>query len=261
MTIGGPREAIAFDGVRLAYGSGSGPVLALDSIDLTVGSGEFAAVVGPSGCGKSTLVKLAAGLLLPSAGTVRIERAVSHGPNPQVGIAFQNPLLKPERTVLDNILLPIEIGGGHPEAYMAAARKLMKVFGLGGVDDRRPGELSEGMQQRVSLCRALIHNPRILLLDEPFGMLDAMTRAQLNADLQRIWLALGKTVLMITHNIEEAVYLADRVVVLSPRPSRVVAEVAVDLPRPRTIAMMETPGFARLTDMIRHHLRAAGADL
>lgn len=261
MTGDGPREAIAFEGVRLAYRLGTEPVLALDRINMRVRSGEFAAVVGPSGCGKSTIIKVAAGLLTPSLGSVRIEGAGLQGPSPQVGIAFQNPLLESPLTVLDNVLLPIEIGGGRREDYFEMARALMALFGLTAVAEQKPDELSEGVRQRISLCRALIHNPQILLLDEPFGMLDAMTRAQLVADLQRIWLALRNTVLMITHNIEEAVFLADRVLVLSPRPSRVVADIAVDLPRPRTIASVRRAAFTQLTEAIRRHLRASGADL
>jgi NitT/TauT family transport system ATP-binding protein len=147
------------------------------------------------------------------------------GRSPQVGLAFQDPLLESQLTVLDNVLLPIEVGGGRREAYVEAASRLISLFGLAGVAEHKPDALSEGMRQRVSLCRALIHNPQILLLDEPLGMLDAITRAQIVADLQRIWRSLRKTVLMITHNIEEGVFLADRVLVLSPRPSRVVAEV------------------------------------
>lgn len=248
---------IALDRVDLSYRSRRGAVPALAQIDLAARPGEFLAVVGPSGCGKSTLLKLVSGLLMPTAGTVRVKGAPVTGPSPEVGIVFQSPLLMPWRTVLGNILLPIEIRGLGVAAHERAARALIELVGLSGFEDRHPYELSGGMQQRVGLCRALIHDPEILLMDEPFGALDAMTREQMNSELQRIWMERRKTVMLITHSISEAVYLADRVLVMSARPGRVVGEVAIDLPRPRTLDMTESVAFAQAANRIRRSLNAA----
>ena len=251
-------DVIRLDGVRLSYPGKAGPVLALDGVDLAARPGEFVAVVGPSGCGKSTLLKLVSGLLAPSAGQVRVQDVPVRGPNPAVGVVFQSPLLMPWRSVLDNILLPIEIRGDRPAKHAAAARALIELVGLSGFADRHPHELSGGMQQRVGLCRALVTDPPLLLMDEPFGALDAMTREQMNAELQRIWMERRKTVLLITHSISEAVYLADRVLVMSPRPGRIVEEVAITLPRPRALAMTESVEFARLAGQVRRALNASG---
>jgi NitT/TauT family transport system ATP-binding protein len=251
-------DVIAIDGVSLSYPGKTGAVLALDRIDLTARLGEFVAVVGPSGCGKSTLLKLVAGLLPVTTGTVRVDGAVVRGPSQSVGVVFQSPLLMPWRSVLENILLPIEIRGGRTSHYAAAARALIELVGLCGFADRHPHELSGGMQQRVGLCRALVTDPPLLLMDEPFGALDAMTREQMNAELQRIWMERRKTVLLITHSIAEAVYLADRVLVMSPRPGRIVAEIAITLPRPRGLAMTESIEFAQLANQVRRALNASG---
>ncbi|MBV8165938.1 MAG: ABC transporter ATP-binding protein, partial [Alphaproteobacteria bacterium] len=200
-----------------------------------------------------------AGLLAPTAGAVRIDGAAVRGPGAQVGVVFQSPLLMPWRTVLDNILLQVEIRGQRKAEHAEAARRLIELVGLGGFAARRPYELSGGMQQRVGLCRALIHDPRILLMDEPFGALDAMTREAMNAELQRIWMERRKSVLLITHSIAEAVWLADRVLVMGPRPGRIVGEVAIDLPRPRTLEMAETVAFAHHAAQVRRLLNASGA--
>lgn len=253
------RDAIALHGVRLAYPSRSGAVLALDGVNLTAREGEFVVVVGPSGCGKSTLLKLLAGLLAPTQGDVRVEGSPVRGPSPSVGIVFQSPLLMPWRSVVENILLPIEIRGGRKSNYAETARRLIDLVGLTGFGDRRPYELSGGMQQRVGLCRALIHDPQILLMDEPFGALDAMTRESMNGELQRIWLERRKTVLLITHSIAEAVYLGDRVLVMGPRPGRIIGEVAIALPRPRSLEILETTQFAALAGRVRALLHASGS--
>jgi NitT/TauT family transport system ATP-binding protein len=233
-------------------------VLALDGVDLAARDGEFVAVVGPSGCGKSTLLKLVGGLLRPTSGRVEVDGAAVRGPGGSVGIVFQSPLLMPWRSVLDNILLQIEIRGLRVADYVAPARRLIDLVGLGAFADRKPYELSGGMQQRVGICRALIHDPSLLLMDEPFGALDAMTREQMNAELQRIWMERRKTVLLITHSIGEAVYLADRVLVMGPRPGRIVGEVVVDLPRPRVLEMAESVAFSRLAGAVRRLLNASG---
>jgi NitT/TauT family transport system ATP-binding protein len=252
-------DVIQLDGVSVSYKSSKGATLALDGIDLSARDGEFVAVVGPSGCGKSTLLKLIAGLLMPTTGSVRVDGTPVRGPGGSVGVVFQSPLLMPWRSVLDNILLQIEIRGLRKSDYIAQAKQLIDLVGLGGFADRRPYELSGGMQQRVGLCRALIHDPALLLMDEPFGALDAMTRETMNAELQRIWMERRKTVLLITHSISEAVYLADRVLVMGPRPGRIVGEVMVDLPRPRTLDMAETIRFSQLAGIVRRHLNASGA--
>ena len=251
--------AIEFADVRFAYRSVAGIKLAVDRIEFVVRSGQFVIVLGPSGCGKSTLLKLAAGLLLPSGGTVRVFGSALAAPSPHVGMAFQNPLLLPDRSVIDNVLRPIEVSGAGKDAFVGRARELLELTGLGGLANNIAGELALEQQQRVSLCRALIHNPRILLLDEPFGTLDAVARTRMNAELQRIWLAWRGTVLMVTHNIEEAIYLADRVLVMSAPPGHIVAQIGIELPRPRTAALLQTPAFAGLSGTIRHHLRVSGS--
>jgi len=257
--VSGQGPSIALDGVRLAYPSAAGPVLALDRVDVAVARGEFVAVVGPSGCGKSTLLKLLAGLLRPTLGGVRIDGRPVEGPGAEVGIVFQSALLMPWRSVLDNILLQVEVRGLRKADYLEEAHRLIELVGLKDFAGRRPYELSGGMQQRVGLCRALIHSPEILLLDEPFGALDAMTRETMNAELQRIWMERRKTVLLITHSISEAVYLADRVLVMGPRPGRIVGEIKVDLPRPRRLEMMEGSLLGEFAGQVRRLLNASGA--
>lgn len=252
-------DAIELAGVRLAYATSGERVLALDDINLTASGGEFIAVVGPSGCGKSTLLKLVAGLLPPTAGAVRVNGAPAASGGAQVGVVFQSALLMPWRSVMDNILLQVEVRGLRKADYIAPAQKLIQLVGLGEFANRKPYELSGGMQQRVGLCRALIHDPEILLMDEPFGALDAMTRETMNEELQRIWMEQQKTVLLITHSIAEAVYLADRVLVMSPRPGRIVGEVRIDLPRPRRLEMAEQPSFGVLAAAVRRLLNARSA--
>ena len=246
---------VEVDGVRLVYPGGT---LAVDGLDMAVGKGEFHAVVGPSGCGKSSLMKLASGLLLPSQGSIRVAGERVGGPVKIVGMAFQNPTLLPWRTTLDNLLLPLEIvqpyrGRFRAEkpAFEQAAHALLDSVGLTGFARRFPWQLSGGMQQRASLCRALIHQPALLMLDEPFGALDAFTREELWDVLQGIWMQRGFTTILVTHDLREAVYLADTVHVMSARPGRIVASHKVDLPRPRNLDTSFAPRFTELV----HHLR------
>jgi NitT/TauT family transport system ATP-binding protein len=258
MQVPGPYgEVIGIDGVSLVYRSQNAAVRALDNISFAAASREFVALVGPSGCGKSTLLKLIAGLIPASSGTIRVNGRPIAGPTPSIGIVFQSPLLMAWRTVLQNVLLQIEIRNLRTATYLPAARELIRLVGLEGFEDAHPHQLSGGMQQRVGLCRALIHDPDLLVMDEPFGALDAMTRELMNAELQRIWIERRKTVLFITHSISEAVYLADRVLVMSPRPGRIVGEIAVDLPRPRTVATTELPAFVEFTRAVRRRLNTA----
>jgi len=250
-------EVIGIEAVSLVYRSRQADVHALDNVSFAARDREFVALLGPSGCGKSTLLKLIAGLIAPTRGTIRVNGRKVSGPTPSIGIVFQSPLLMAWRTVLQNILLPIDIRDLRATDYLPAARDLIRLVGLEGFEHAHPHQLSGGMQQRVGLCRALIHDPDLLVMDEPFGALDAMTREQMNAELQRIWIERRKTVLFITHSIAEAVYLADRVLVMSPRPGRLVGEIAVDLPRPRTVATTERPEFVQLTREVRRRLNTA----
>jgi NitT/TauT family transport system ATP-binding protein len=229
-------------------------VQALKDISLSIREKEFVAIVGPSGCGKSTLLRILAGLTPATGGTATLNGTPIEKPRPDIGIVFQNAVLLPWRTILQNVLLPSEVQGtpnsvSHPRAHM-----LLKMVGLADFKTKYPMELSGGMQQRAAITRALVTDPRILLMDEPFGALDAMTREQMNLELQRIWLESEKTVVLITHSIPEAVFLADRVVVMTPRPGRIARIVDIPIPRPRTMDVMGHPEFGRLTSEIRQLL-------
>jgi NitT/TauT family transport system ATP-binding protein len=229
---------ITLDGVSKRYPTRAGDtVAAVEGLTLEVRDGEFVTVVGPSGCGKTTLLKLAGGLLAPSAGRVLFRGRPLDGPSTEVGNVFQAPVLLPWRTAIGNVLLPIEMLGRSRGANRREAERLLAGVGLGGFEHRFPRELSGGMQQRVAICRALIHEPHVLLMDEPFGALDAMTREELGLALLGLWGERRKTVVFVTHSISEAILLADRVVVMAPAPGRVVATLAIDLPRPRTLEM------------------------
>jgi NitT/TauT family transport system ATP-binding protein len=232
---------------------------ALTGIDLTVAEGEFVCVVGPSGCGKSTLLRLIAGTLQRSSGDILVRGTPVDGPRRDIGIVFQTATLLPWRNVLANTLLPVDVQGLDKKVYTERARALLQMVGLEGFERKYPSELSGGMQQRVSITRALVHDPAVLLMDEPFGALDALTREQMNLDLQRIWATAGKTVFLITHSISEAVFLADRVVVMSARPGRLIAEFAVDFERPRSLDVMGDARFGKLVTGIRRHLMATGS--
>ncbi|HET9904554.1 MAG TPA: ABC transporter ATP-binding protein [Xanthobacteraceae bacterium] len=227
---------------------------ALNDISLAVADGEFVTVVGPSGCGKSTLLKIIAGLLSATRGQVLLAGTPVDRPRKDIGIVFQNPVLLPWRTVLDNVMLPAEVQGLPMAQARRRAQELLQMVGLGGFENKYPMELSGGMQQRAAISRALVHDPNILLMDEPFGALDAMTREQMNLDLQRIWLEAGKTVILITHSIPEAVFLGDRVIVMSARPGKIARVVDVDIPRPRSIDVMGEAEFGRTTSEIRRLL-------
>lgn len=226
-------------------------LLALHGMSLAAAEGEFLAIVGPSGCGKSTLLRLLAGLLRPISGEVHFRGQLLTAPQREIGLVFQRANLMPWRTVLDNIVLPLEIAGVPKAERQARAQMQIALVGLEGFADAYPRQLSGGMQQRVALARALIHEPSVLLLDEPFGSLDALTRERMNAELLRIWNLRRPTVVMVTHSISEAVLLADRILVMSPRPGTVRAEFAVPLPRPRHLSVTAAPEFIALTRAVR----------
>jgi NitT/TauT family transport system ATP-binding protein len=232
---------------------------ALDRINLAVHEGEFVSVVGPSGCGKSTLLRCIAGTLPRTGGDIRVRGSPVAGPRRDIGIVFQTATLLPWRNVLQNALLPVDVQGLDRTVYTKRAEELLRMVGLEGFERKYPFELSGGMQQRVSITRALVHDPAVLLMDEPFGALDALTREQMNLDLQRIWAQAGKTVFLITHSIAEAVFLGDRVIVMSARPGRVIAEFGVTFARPRSLDVMGAPDFGRLVTEIRRSLAASGA--
>jgi NitT/TauT family transport system ATP-binding protein len=240
---------------------------ALERVDLTIREGEFLAIVGPSGCGKSTLLRLVAGLHLPTTGEVRVDGRIVDRPQTNLGVVFQSPVLLEWRTALDNVLVQVELRGLDPAAYRDRALRLREQVGLKDFAARYPHELSGGMRQRVAIARALIHDAPLLLMDEPFGALDALTREQMRLDLEALWLATRKTVLFITHSIDEAVLLADRVVVMSPRPGRIERVMDIGLPRPRGLDARRAPEFVqaaeRITDIFlaRGVLRGAAAPL
>jgi NitT/TauT family transport system ATP-binding protein len=231
---------------------------ALQDINLDIPAAEFISIVGPSGCGKTTLLKILAGILKRSAGDVVMRGRSLSGPSRELGVVFQAPVLLPWRTVLQNVMVPIEVQKRDRAEFEARARQLIAMVGLSGFENKYPSELSGGMQQRVGICRALVHDPSFLLMDEPFGALDAMTRESMNEELQRIWSESRKTILLVTHSIPEAVYLADRVVVMTPRPGRIVDVIPVDLPRPRSLGMQTTTEFGRFVAGIRRHFSSAG---
>jgi NitT/TauT family transport system ATP-binding protein len=252
------RPYLSVQGLSKVYATRDGPVRALDQVSVGERRGEFLSIVGPSGCGKSTLLMIAAGLLPASGGAVSIDGARVAGPRTDIGIVFQSPVLLEWRTALGNVMLQAEAKKLERGAAERRARELLAAVGLSGFEHKYPHELSGGMRQRVSLCRALIHNPVQLLMDEPFGALDALTRDQLVLDLQQIWNERRMTVLFITHSVAEAVFLSDRVVVMTPRPGRIDRVIDVDLPRPRTLAMRETAEFARLSREILDVFLARG---
>jgi NitT/TauT family transport system ATP-binding protein len=251
-------DAIAVRNLSKRYTTRDGTVAALEGITFGIGEGEFIAVVGPSGCGKTTLLKILAGLMAPSQGDVHLRGSAITGPRQDIGVVFQAPVLFPWRTVLDNVLLPVDVQRLPRERHRAAALDLLALVGLAGFERRYPWELSGGMQQRVALTRALVHDPAMLLMDEPFGALDAMTREQMNVELQRIWLERRKTVVFVTHSIPEAVFLGDRVLVMSPRPGRILDELRVELPHPRPLEIMNTPRFGEHVRAIRARFAVAG---
>jgi NitT/TauT family transport system ATP-binding protein len=257
-TAADDKAYLRFEHLSKVYATRDGEVRALNDISLTQRRGEFLSHVGPSGCGKSTLLMIAAGLLAPSSGTVRVGGRAVDRPRTDIGIVFQSPVLLDWRTALGNVMLQAEARKMQRKEAEARARKLLAAVGLGGFEKKYPYELSGGMRQRVSICRALIHNPDHLLMDEPFGALDALTRDQLVLDLQALVSERQMTVLFITHSIAEAVFLSDRVVVMTPRPGCIDRIINIDLPRPRTLAMRETPKFADYSRQILDLFLARG---
>ncbi len=257
------REAsgldVAIDGVGVHFASPAGELQALAGCSLEATAGSFTVIIGPNGCGKSTLLRLAAGLLAPSAGAVLVGGAAPRAGDGRVGLAFQQPRLVPWRSVIDNVALPLELDGTPTGERRQRGREALERVGLAGVADLRPRELSGGMAQRAGLARALIGDPPVLLLDEPFSALDALTRETFDAELQRLWLERRRTVILVTHSVSEAVALADRVVVMTPRPGRVARLVEVDLPRPRSSELIGDPRAAELAAEIRGALASAHA--
>jgi NitT/TauT family transport system ATP-binding protein len=235
-------SVIEIDGVSQVFRSGKTPLHALDDIQLEIGESEFITLVGRSGCGKSTLLRIVAGLLPATAGEVRVHGTRVTGARPDVSLMFQRSALLPWRSVIDNVLLPVEILKLDRKTHRARAGELLALAGLEGFEDRRPYELSGGMQQRVALCRALVHDPSVLLMDEPFAALDALTREELSFELQRIWGEHRKTIVFVTHSIQEAALLADRIVVMSPRPGRIARILDVRAPRPRSLGLTAHAG-------------------
>ena len=246
-------------GVGKTYASPRGDIAALANIDLDIHDAEFLSLLGPSGCGKSTLLRCLAGLETISHGEVLIRGETLDGPPDHLGIVFQRDMLLDWRTVLDNVFLPLEFRGKKTAPYREAALSLLETFGMRRSADRFPWELSGGMRQRAAICRALLDDPALLLMDEPFGALDAMTRDQLNIELQRIWTLTQKTILFITHSINESILLSTRVAVMARDPGRIEEIIEIDLPRPRTLATRETPGFIRYSAQIRSIFERMGA--
>jgi NitT/TauT family transport system ATP-binding protein len=243
---------IRLDHVEKTYRTRRGDLVpALNDISLEVGENEFVTLVGPSGCGKSTLLKLVSGLVPVTRGQIHIRNQPVREPFADVGFVFQQPVLLPWRSVLDNVLFSVEMLGLDPRQYRKPAGDLLELTGLAGFEHRYPRELSGGMQQRVAICRALLPDPSLLLMDEPFGALDAMTREEMSLELLRIWEERRKTILFVTHSIPEAILLADRVAVMTPRPGRIARVLSVDLPRPRTMDLEFDPRFKAASDAVR----------
>ncbi|UOM35386.1 ABC transporter ATP-binding protein [Acuticoccus sp. I52.16.1] len=257
-----PGDAfVEIDNVSLAYGRGPGRTLALRRATINVARGDFVAVVGPSGCGKSSLMKLVTGLMRPTVGAVRVDGRPVDGPLKIAGMAFQNPTLLPWRNTLDNVMLPLEIVDPHRgqlrrqrKMYKERAEALLRSVGLEGFGDRSPWQLSGGMQQRASLCRALIHEPDLLMLDEPFAALDAFTREELWGVLQKLWMERKFTVILVTHDLREAVYLANTIHIMSARPGRIVATREVPFGFPRTLEDTFKPEFVEIVHDLRDHI-------
>jgi NitT/TauT family transport system ATP-binding protein len=247
----GGGSALAIENLSLVYAGSRGDLLALDKVSLSVAPGEFVSVLGPSGCGKSSLMRLVSGLVRPTSGSIRLDGAAVEGTRSDVGMVFQKPTLLPWMTVVNNVLAPIRAMRKDVAAHRQRALELLQLVGLSDFANHLPGELSGGMQQRVAIARGLAHDPRLLLMDEPFAALDALSREKMMNELQRIWLADPKSVLFVTHSIPEAVFLSDRVLVMSPRPGTVIEELRIDLPRPRTLDQVGDARFNVYTRKLR----------
>ncbi len=237
-----------------------GEVEAIRQLSFDVADGEFLSLLGPSGCGKSTLLMMLAGLIDPTAGEIRIKDAKVAGPRREVGVVFQSPVLLPWRTVLQNVLFPIELLKLPRRQYEPRAMDLLRMAKIDEFSGLLPRQLSGGMRQRVAICRALVHDPSILLMDEPFSALDAITRDEMAVELQRIWQANRKTVIFVTHSIREAAFLSDRVLVMARRPATIIDELPIDLPRPRAIAVTEDEAFNRMVRHLRNAIEASHAE-
>jgi len=251
------RVVLVGENLQMTFSSPDTHLEALGQATFSLGENEFVAILGPSGCGKSTLLRILAGLVQPTAGRVLLDGQEYHEPQANMGIVFQQPGLMPWRSAFENVLLPLQIRGMPRHEARHVVREMLAMVGLEEFEDALPHELSGGMCQRVALARALVHDPQVLLLDEPFGALDALTRDRLNWELLRIWRQRRKTVLMVTHSIQEAVYLSDRVLMMSSRPGRIVHEVLIDLERPRAPDIVYAPRFAEIARTLRQSLSVA----
>lgn len=251
------KESLAVNDLGLVYSTSSGPLEALKGVSLAVRDGEFISIVGPSGCGKSSLLKLVLGLERATRGEIRIGGVPVKGPTRHAGCVFQSPVLLPWRTIRQNVLLPLDIMKLDRTAATDRADSFLKLVGLGGFEERYPFELSGGMQQRAAIVRALVHDPRLLIMDEPFAALDALTREQMSVELQRVWMESGKTVVFITHSISEATFLSDRIIVMSARPGRIVAEFENPFRRPRSFVDLGSRELSGLMTDIRECLDRA----
>ena len=249
--------AVSARAIQKVYG-GDRAIVALENVSLDIAEGQFVSVLGPSGCGKSTFLRCIAGLEPVTGGSLHVHGRQVDGPPDNLGMVFQRDALLDWRTIEQNIMLPIEFAKKSRTDAVQRMAQLLEMVGLTQFGDRYPSELSGGMRQRAAICRALIDSPSVLLMDEPFGALDALTRDQMNVEIQRIWRNIRNTCVFVTHSITEAVFLADRVVVLSPRPGRIVETVDIDLPRPRKLAVRETPEFGAYTRKIRRMFEAMG---
>ena len=254
-TVADRPSAIKIDALSKVYQSSGDEIAALHSVTLDVRQGEFVSLLGPSGCGKTTLLRIVANLEAPTSGRVRLGGRGLDG----LGFVFQRDVLLNWRTIIDNVLLPIEFKGKKRKAYRDRARELLATFGLEGFEDNRPWELSGGMRQRAAICRALIDDPELLLMDEPFGALDALTRDELNVELQGLWRQSSKTAMFVTHSIAEAVFLSDRVAVISDKPGRIVELIEIDFARPRSLDIREETRFAAYSRHLRDVLERHGA--
>ncbi|HJW83594.1 MAG TPA: ABC transporter ATP-binding protein [Anaerolineae bacterium] len=250
------QAALRVERVRHTYHDASGHTEALDDISLNIAPGEFVCLVGPSGSGKSTLLRILAGLIRPEAGRIWLDGQLVQSPGRSVGIVFQKANLMPWRTLTENVVLPLEVEGMPLAERQRRASEWIERIGLGGFERTYPGGLSGGMEQRVAIARALISNPSILLLDEPFGSLDALTRERMALELMRIWSAQRTTVVMVTHSIQEAAFLGDRVLVMTPRPGRIAADFPVKLARTRDLSLLQQEAFGELTGRIRATIQA-----